>query len=315
MVTASDVTRVFVIEERVNPSTDFFVRPALEQTGAEVEYFDFNSVPLLDNGERVMLVFVRYISKAWWLWLMKHRPQVSRLCYFMDDDLFDLQAFRGLPWRYQYKLMRLAFRRRQWLAQQGAELWVSTPYLQQKYAHWQPRLIPASVSLQVPEQFTLFYHGSASHQAEFAWLYPVVAQVLDAHPSLSFELIGDSTINLKYRNLPRVHVLHPMSWQAYQALLGRGGRDIGLAPLLDNRFNRARAYTKFFDITRAGAVGLYSQDSIYQQVVQHDVNGLLLANEPSSWCAAISDLLLRPEYLQRLKQAAQVMPVAEATIR
>lgn len=315
MVTESEIKRVVVVEERLNPSTDFFVRPALAQMSADVEYFDFNSLPVLAEGERIMLVFVRYISKAWWLWAMKHRSQISRLCYFMDDDLFDIQAFRGLPWRYQYKLMRLAYRRRQWLTQQNAELWVSTPYLQQKYANWQPRLIPASVSLQVPQQFTLFYHGSASHQAEFDWLYPVVAQALEANPSLSFELIGDSSINLRYRNLPRAHVLHPMSWQAYQALLGRGGRDIGLAPLLDNRFNRARAYTKFFDITRAGAVGLYSQDSIYQQVVQHQVNGLLLENSQTAWCDAITDLLAQPALLQQLKATAKLGPLAQAEDR
>jgi hypothetical protein len=308
MAVDNGASRILVIEERANPSTDFFVRPALAQYGIEPEYYNFVSLPVVTATEKVMVVFVRYISKAWWAWVMRHRHQISRLCYFMDDDLFDLTAFKGLPWRYQFKLTRLAYRRRQWLAQQGAELWVSTPYLQHKYAQWQPLLLQATMTMQVPEQFTLFYHGSASHQAEYDWLYPVVADVLAANAGLSFEIIGDARVNLRYRKLSRVHILHPMSWQAYQALLGRGGRDIGLAPLLENRFNRARAYTKFFDITRAGAVGLYSEDSIYQQVVQHEYNGLLLPNCQSDWCQAISGLLNEPLRIQQLHARAALGP-------
>ncbi|MDP4528969.1 glycosyltransferase family 1 protein [Alkalimonas delamerensis] len=298
------LSRIFVVEERSNPSTDFFVAPKLQQSGTEVEHCNLQQTPEIGAGEQVALVFVRYVSKAWQQWLQQHRLQVHRLIYFMDDDLFDLAAFRGLPWRYRYKLARLAYSRRKWLQQNKAELWVSTPFLQSKYAFWQPKLVQACLPSVQPAQLTLFYHGSASHQAEIEWLKPVVAGVLEEEPAVSFEIIGNSEINWLYRGLPRVHVLHPMSWPAYQALLARGQRDIGLAPLLAGRFNQARSYTKFFDITRARAVGLYSEGSIYQQVVQHDDNGLLLPNEPQRWADAIVDLVRQPERRQRLQQQA-----------
>lgn len=285
------VSRIVVVEERTNPSTDFFVAPELVGMGAPVEYFNFVNPPSLAAGEHVVLVFVRYISKVWLRWVQQHRSQISRLCYFMDDDLFDLAAFKGLPWRYQYKLTRLAFNRRQWLKVMNAELWVSTPYLQTKYQQWQPRLVQACSPAQSHEQLTLFYHGSASHRLEIAWLYPVVAEILQHMPQVSFEIIGGAEVNKRYRKLERVHVLHPMSWPSYQALLARGARDIGLAPLLAGNFNNARAYTKFFDISRAGAVGLYTENSIYSEVVSDQKTGLLLPNNPDSWVAAVQKLV------------------------
>lgn len=298
------LSRIFVVEERANPSTDFFVAPELQHSELDVEHFNLQQLPQLAPGEQVAVVFVRYVSKVWQRWIRQHQTQVQRLIYFMDDDLFDLSAFSGLPWRYRYKLARLAYSRRKWLQQSQAELWVSTPFLQQKYLAWQPRLVQACLPPARGQQLTLFYHGSASHQQEIEWLLPVVEEVFRAEQQLSFEIIGGAEVNALYRRLDRVHVLHPMSWPAYQALLARGQRDIGLAPLLAGRFNQARSYTKFFDITRAGAVGLYSEGSIYQQVVQHDDNGLLLPNEPQRWADAIVDLVRQPERRQRLQQQA-----------
>lgn len=40
---------------------------------------------------------------------------------------------------------------------------------------------------------------------------------LDACPQASFEIFGEHEIYKLYRDLPRVSVLHPMSWQNYLA--------------------------------------------------------------------------------------------------
>ncbi|WP_444677554.1 hypothetical protein [Halomonas sp. E19] len=131
------------------------------------------------------------------------------------------------------------------------------PYLQHKYADWHPRLAEPA-PLPMPQQpVRLFYHGSASHGDEIHWLRDVVAEVLAAEERLSFEIIGGDAVRRRYAGLPRVTVVHPMPWDAYQHFLAQPGRHIGLAPMVENRFNRARSYTKFFDITAAGAVGLY----------------------------------------------------------
>jgi hypothetical protein len=298
--------RSFIVEEGPNPSTDFFVAPALAAEGVGAERRGFGEPPEPAALEGARVVFVRYVPAAWRRRVVEHRARLAGLAYFMDDDLLDAGAARGQPLRYRMKLFALATRHRGWLRRMGAELWVSSPWLAQRYADWRPRLLAPEMphDMARPAPTVVFYHGSASHRAEARWLAPVMAEVLAAREDLVFELIADPAMRWLYRDLPRVHALHPMKWPAYRALLARGGRGVGLAPLLERPFNRARAATKLHDITAAGAAGIYADHPAYRDAVTHDGNGLLLPMDPAAWVAAIQSLLDDPARRARLHGAA-----------
>ncbi|WP_188093569.1 glycosyltransferase family 1 protein [Marinobacter salinexigens] len=294
---------VFVVQQCPNPSTEFFVAPALSEAGESVQAFTFNETPAPEDLMGSTVVFVRYVPSAWKALLKKH--PAGRVVFFMDDDLFDLHAFRGMPWHYQRKLFRLAWRHQSWLRSVGAEVWVSSPWLAQKYANWAPRVFEPSnphklrsslgEPLPAPVMQTVFYHGSASHRAELEWLVPVVEQLLAVRDDVCFEVMGDRKVRDRFAHLPRVHVVHPMSWPAYKAFIQRPGRTVGLAPLLDSAFNAARAPTKFYDITAAGAVGVYADTPVYRRLISHQKNGLLLPmDEPGVWVEEVLNLLSSP---------------------
>ncbi|TCK07260.1 glycosyltransferase family 1 protein [Marinobacterium mangrovicola] len=296
-----------LIEQNENPSSDYFVKPVLASGRLCVCDLNSSTEPVaVESGTH--LAFVRYVTPRWISWVERNRASLGRLVFFMDDDLFDLSAHQGLPLRYRWKLYRLATRRKAWLRRMNAELWVSTQWLADKYADWQPRVLePKSPYAGCQPQKTFFYHGSASHIGEIRWLLPVVEEVLQRDSSFSFELIGNAEIRKLFSHLPRVHVLQPMSWPAYKALVSRPGRTVGLAPLLPGSFNQARSATKFYDITQAGAIGIYADHPVYRSVVQHEENGLLLPMEQVAWAEAILDLgnnLSRRESM--LKQAGAV---------
>lgn len=109
-----------------------------------------------------------------------------------------------------------------------------------------------------------------------------------------------------YRKLPRVHITHPMKWTTYQAFLNTPGRHIGLAPALENAFNPSRSYTKFFDITRAGAAGIYAARSPWTELITTQDEGLLVTMVQQKWVDAIlqlaSDSDLREHILQNAKK-------------
>lgn len=278
---------VFIVEEQVNPSTDYFLLSALSASGAKLIRCGFSDLPAPEQLDGALVVFVRYVPSAWARLIAASRERLSGLVFFMDDDVLDVRSSVGMPLRYRFKLARLAAWKLRWLQRYRATLWVSTRYLQQKYAAWQPRLLlPAPIA---PEQdlCRVFYHGSASHGAEIEWLHSVMAKVLTEAPHISFEIIGGGEVYRRFRGLPRVTVVHPMKWPAYQAFLSMPGRDIGLAPLHDLPFNRARSYTKFFDITRCGAVGVYSPGSACAEVVTHNDDGLIVALDQAQWAAEI----------------------------
>ncbi len=300
------MTRALLVEQHSNPSTDFFVLPQLNQACDSYERYQLCDVPPGNADGIGLVIFVRYITLQWRQWLEKNHARVGEVAIFIDDDLFDLKAAKGMPLRYRWKLFNLAWRHQGWLKKTGAQLWVSTPYLAEKYASWKPVLLePKATGTQAEPVNTLFYHGSASHYDEIEWLYPVVAEVLERAPELTFEIIGNQKVRKLFANVPRVHVLHSMNWPAYQALLRRPGRTIGLAPLLDSPFNRARSHTKFFDITQTGAVGIYAPGAIYERIVRHGDNGLLVPMDKDAWVEAILQLAGDEVYRARLLQGAR----------
>jgi glycosyltransferase involved in cell wall biosynthesis len=145
----------------------------------------------------------------------------------------------------------------------------------------------------------VFYHGTASHDAEKRWLRPVAEEVLRRDDRIVFEIVGGQAVDRLYRGLPRVNVVHQMKWPAYQAFLALPGRHIGLAPLLRLPFNRARSYTKFFDITRCGAAGIYADHGACAAVVSDGEDGLLVPQKHEAWVEAI----LRVAQDEPLRQA------------
>ncbi|MCG5514001.1 glycosyltransferase [Ectothiorhodospira shaposhnikovii] len=278
---------IFLVEEQPNPSSDFFVLPALRAGGEAVRRCRFSDIPSIKALQGATVVFVRYIPPAWRRLLEHAHGHVAHLVLFMDDDVLDVRASAGMPWRYRAKLWRLAARHRDWLRRRGARLWVSTPYLQQKYADWQPALVLPCPVPPPASMCRVFYHGSASHQAEIRWLRPVMETVLARDERVHFEIVGGRDVYRLYRGLPRVTVVHPMRWPAYGGFLASAQRDIGLVPQLDLPFNRARSHTKVFDITACGAAGVYSPGSACADVIAHGVDGWVVPLDQAAWAESI----------------------------
>jgi hypothetical protein len=158
------------------------------------------------------------------------------------------------------------------------------------------------------EDCVVFYHGTGSHQAEIDWLLPVVEQVLAVNHNISFEIIGNAKTQKLYGHFKRVNVIPQMKWPAYQDFIKQPGRHIGLAPMLDNPFNLARSYTKFFDIHRAGAAGIYAEQGPWRAFVELDKQGVLVPMQVASWVSAILDLAAAQA------QRASILRAADDTI-
>jgi glycosyltransferase involved in cell wall biosynthesis len=288
----TDEKIVYLVEEQRNPSTDFFIMPVLSvNQPQQVRRCGFKDLPKAKELIGATVIFIRYIVPAWIKLIETVRPLLRELIIFIDDDVFNLHASAGMSLRYRFKLANLSARYCHWFKKQQATLWVSTPYLHQKYADWQPRLVLPSPINAPCQTVRVFYHGTASHNAEIQWLRPVIASALARNSNMAFEIVGGDDVYHLYRGLERVTVIHPMKWSAYQCFLNSEVRHIGLAPLLDTPFNRARSYAKFFGIHSCGAIGIYSQNGIFKEIIQHEVNGLLLPMETEAWVSAISRLI------------------------
>lgn len=301
----------YILSEGRTATTDYFLFPHLESIGCSVHLLDTSKDPVHETfmAEGSLVIISRYLPRAWRNILAKFINGGSKIVYFMDDDLFDVKALRGLPWRYRLKIMRKAMLQKNLLKQICGEFWVSTPYLARKYSALNPKLIsaapPTGLITRPSSMIHICYHATASHRNEIAWLGEVVRRVQSCVDHTHFEVFGGSDVKRYYRGIPRVSILHSMSWPEYLTWTGAVRRDIALAPLLPSAFNTARGYTKFFDYTRLGAAGIYSAVRPYEGFIRDGIDGVLVSNEPEKWAAAILELVEDEEKRNRIAASAK----------
>ena len=283
-------------------------RPPQESCSVSSEFLDTSAPPeagvVLPSGCRV--VIMRHLPKVWREWLLERRQSIRRCSYLMDDDIPKAAVALELPERYREKTTARFLEMVPLLRQLQADLVVSTPELAARYAAldpevWKPRYFPGPLSRQ-PEVY--FYHGTEAHLREIEWLVPIVAAVQVACQDVWFEILCDAYVRKFFRGIPRVRSLHPLLWRDYLLHVADTHYTVGLAPLIETPFNMARSHVKFFDITRAGAAGIYSDTIPYRKVIQHGKTGLLLANEPDLWVQTICELLREPGKSRRMASEA-----------
>lgn len=305
------IRNIWIVEDRDLPSTEYYILPAMKILNLIDRIRILNYPPSSFQENQIHLIFVRYVNKDWADFVASNKGKIRRIYYFMDDDLFDVTSWLGLPLRYIKKLFLKAYRWKDWLIKNDAVFLVSNDYLALKYTELNPIILPPypifdykSLESDNPSEtqipHIIFYYGTASHNREKRWIYPIVKEILNRHENVVFEIIADGSVSRLYTGLKRVTVYPPMPWSEYKSFLLSKRRYIGLSPYLDYRFNRARTITKFFEIVACGAVGIYSSIYIYNSVLAGKEIGFSLPNIQDHWVTAISKLLedseLRLEY-------------------
>lgn len=295
-----------------NPTSSYFLSTQ-ESNGFQLAS-SWNSPPEKFDGGSIIIV--RYLTREWKRFISKVRFKAESVIYFMDDDLFDPSALKYLPSDYARKIRKLALSHRGWLEENCSEFWVSTLALAAKYKELEPKVValrPPKYLLERRTSVRVIYHGTNSHIREIEWLRGVIERLQETCLHTTFEIFGDHTVNRMYRDLPRVSVLHPMSWNSYLAYTSSLRADIGLAPLMPSTFNEGRGPVKFYDFARMGAVGVYSDATPYRSFVRQRVDGFLLPNEPELWVDTIVSLVGDPIHRTRLADAAYTRALAESS--
>src|SRR5205807_5787075 len=81
--------------------------------------------------------------------------------------------------------------------------------------------------------------------------------------------------------------------------------DIGLAPLVDNEFNRAKSMIKYLDYAALGLAVVCSDIAPYREIVRHEENGLLVSTAAGAWYQALRRLVADAALRCQLQAAAR----------
>ena len=292
------VRSVLVLEPGAVPTTSYYVRSRIPDG---LGYRCVNSLRVPDASlsieDGTWVIIVRHASRRWLKHLAGNADRLARVTYLKDDDISAVFAAKELPWNYALWTGWRYLRTKDLLSKVVSDIAVSTQELADRYEEckpqvWEPHYTHCiEATAQREDPLVYFYHATHTHAREIKWLVPIVRRVQQAVPNAWFEIIGGESVARMFRGIPRVRVVHTMNWTDYQAYIAGIHYDVGLAPLMDTSFNRARSHTKLYQITRAGAAGIYSDITPYSGKIIDGETGVLCGNRRSLWVREIVALL------------------------
>lgn len=252
-------------------------------------------------------ILVRDVPLSILEYLARHGEMVNGVTWFFDDDIPGAAEDIALPKAYRKKLA--IWYRKAWpfLEALCDEIQVSTAWLAAKYQLGAENILsPLEPIVHFEVQpVRCFYHGSGSHTKDWSFILDVARKVQTRNDNIWFEFIGDHALYKSCRDIPRVQVFHPMKWSDYLAFTASRTAEIGLAPLMNNEFNLARSHTKFLDICRQGAVGIYSRRFSHADDIESHHAGLILDDSVDAWVQGI-EYLAKKSRKQMLDNAMQL---------
>lgn len=144
------------------------------------------------------------------------------------------------------------------------------------------------------EPLVIGWAGSPSHLPDLRMVAPALRQILDDYPHVELHLCGPADW---FDDHPRVRILKTVQVDEYASVLS--GFDIGIAPVLDNRFNRCKSDLKFLEYAMVGLPVVSSKIAPYERSIRHGENGLLAQNA-KDWIKHLRHLVENADLRDRL---------------
>ncbi len=243
------------------------------------------------------VVIIRYITRAELARISGTRWR--RIFYLVDDLLPAASACSGLPRDYRMRLTRFcATLLPEILALSPVVLAPSRLVLEAFEPHEGELISPCALALAstFDERFWLraplriAFFGTRSHAASLGFIRAIAEDLLQAAPDARLTLFFGRHAPCALRRLPNIDNRAPLAWPAFRAMLRAERFHIGLAPIPDMPFARARACTKLLDHAACGTAGLYSDAPPFTGALSGQRGGMLLRWRVEAWVETIAAL-------------------------
>jgi glycosyltransferase involved in cell wall biosynthesis len=152
-------------------------------------------------------------------------------------------------------------------------------------------LVPPAPPARDPAVLRIVYATSRIVDPLAAMFMPDLRRVLDTfHGRVGAWFWGFHPADLAGRR--DVHFVDfVQDYDAFFRGFASAGFDIGIAPLPDDEFYRAKSDNKFREYAAGRIAGVYSDVLVYQECVAHGRTGLLVPAAPDAWFNAVARLI------------------------
>ena len=265
------------------------------------------------------IILVRYIPLRIIIDLFRLRKKL-KIVLLIDVNLLDFNIFSELPFLYKIKIFFGIYCYKLFLHFFIDEIWVTNERLEKKI---KKNVLKKDMNIKLlsfnnnriynPKKiFKIAYIGTSSHQLELYWLKSLFEQIQFEREDILIEIYLDKKWRRLYRHIPRVSILYPTNWETFHMNTLLSNVDVVLNPIINSNFNKYRSPTKFFDTTRLGAVGIYSNCAPFKNFIKDYKDGILLENDIEIWKKEIYHILNNVEarqviYLNASKRANNLL--------
>ncbi|CAM2006350.1 glycosyltransferase [Acanthopleuribacter pedis] len=146
--------------------------------------------------------------------------------------------------------------------------------------------------------FVFGWGGSLGHGHDLAWISPAIERFCRDFPDARFAYMGDRGLfDRLFAYLDNADYTEPGSLKAYYHFIRK--LSVGIAPLIDNDFNRCRSDGKFIEFAAHGVVPLLSDVACYRH---HGIDGenALFFSDGESFYQHLKTLYEQPDRVARL---------------
>ena len=264
-----------------------------------------------------LLGLSRYPSERGLDWIRLARAARIPVIFHIDDDLLAVPASLGVAKYAAYNSPERLKALRENIERSDL-LYVSTSELGRRIEEHNVRtpIVAGDIYCSVsPDQVgallppaggpVIGYMGTSGHSADLAMVMPAVCEVMDAVPSVQFEVFGTIQMPSELtRYGRRVRHIPPVAdYEDFVTRLRSLGWWVGLAPLADNAFNRCKADTKWVEYSMAGIAVVASDLPVYHRACADGAG--LLARPLEAWVNSLLMLVHRPDLRTQIVEMAQ----------
>lgn len=162
----------------------------------------------------------------------------------------------------------------------------------------------------------ILYMGTQTHNSDFDLIATTLSQIIqDFGDRVRVGIIGVTTNPRLPSGVERVAVPSSVgsSYPAFMTWLSRQSSwNIGLSPLVDTGFNRAKSEIKALDYMSMGAVSIVSNVTAYRNLPDQAV--VKVENTPSAWYRAIASQIEAPDHLTETARSGHELLLQRFTL-
>ncbi len=286
-------SNITVLHNGLNPTSYYWLKHL------NPNFIDFNKtfeIDLLYSSNKIIIV--RYIPFKFLLNLFKLNKKNIKIILFLDDDLLSFNFFSQLPIQYKLKLFLRIYCYKHFLRFFINQIWVTNVNLKKKiFKQLNKKVNIRVLDLNFVDDYSerkiyrISFIGTSSHFLELKWIKKLFLKIQSQRDDCLLELFVNEKWRSYFKSIPRIKMIYPMDWESFFLDTKYRNVDIVLNPILKSEFNSFRSPTKFFDTTRLGAVGIYSESLPFKTFVKDNYDGILLRNDLDLWCKNINELL------------------------